>query len=324
MKKVFLVILKLAVSSGLLALIFSKIPWETIIGIMRRMDLLTFLAATFCYLVANFLSSIRWNLLVSRDMSTSRLFSYYMIGAFFNTCLPGLVGGDAVKAYYLSRDLKIRDQRAGSVPEQSPQHDTPLTVAIASVFMDRYIGLGALLTLGMFAYPFGTAYFAGTNGSWLLPLLFLGYVAVSTFLLFMPAHSPLRFLASFTIYVARYRTNYRILLQTFGYSLVIQMIGFCAVYILARGLGIPIDFLSIVLFLPIIIVFTLLPVSISGLGVREGAFVFFFGAVGVDAGQALALSLTWFLSIVAAGLWGLIAYLRIRATLRAEKEENPL
>lgn len=315
--------LKLAVSSGLLALILSKIPWESISGIMRRMDFPTFAAAILCYLAANYLSSIRWNLLVSRTISTNRLFSYYMIGAFFNTCLPGLVGGDAVKAYYLSRDLKLQDQRAGLSDTERPPHDTPLTVAIASVFMDRYIGLGALLTLGMIAYPFGQTYFGSTGSLWLLPGLFLGYGAVSLLLLLMPAGSPIRMLSSFTAYVSRYRTSPGILLQTFGYSLVIQIIGFFSVYLLARGLTIPVDFLSIVLFLPIIIILTLLPVSISGLGVREGAFVFFFGAIGVEAQQALALSLLWFLSVVAAGVWGLIAYLRIRATLRAEKEENP-
>lgn len=321
MKKALLLILKLCVSAGLLALLLSNIPWPAISGIMRQLNLSVFFAATLCYLAANYLSSIRWNLLVSRHMKTSCLFSYYMIGAFFNTCLPGLVGGDAVKAYYLAHDLKQQDDMTAQT--QLP-HDTPMTIAVASVFMDRYIGLGALLLLGMLAYPFGMPYLAGTNGTWLLPTLFLGYVAGTVLLYLMPINSSMKILSAFAAYAARYRTNYPILLRTFAYSIVVQLFGFLTVFLLARGLGIAIDFLSIMLFLPIIIILTLLPVSISGLGVREGAFVFFFGAIGIEQEKALALSLIWFLSTVTAGLWGFAAYLRIRKTLGAKKEEHAL
>lgn len=311
--------LKLSVSAGLLALIFSKIPWPTIAGILRQTDITAFIGAVLCYLCACYIASIRWNLLVSHDMRTSRLFTYYMIGAFFNTCLPGLVGGDAVKAWYLAKDLRAQ----GSATPDQMLADPPLTVAVASVFMDRLMGLGALLTLGMLAYPFGTAYLAGTDGAWLLPLIFAVYLLLLLLLFLLPSRNPFRMLTSFAVYVSRYRTNSRVLLAAFGYSLMIQLLGFFSIVILAHGLGIEINWVAIMVFLPIIVVFTLLPVSISGLGIREGAFVFFFGTVGVAAEKAIALSLLWFFSIVLSGLWGLGAYLRIRKSFGPEEKENP-
>lgn len=320
MKKTLLLILKLCVSTGLLAVIFSKIPLPAIAAILRQTDISAFIGAVLCYLCACYIASIRWNLLVSHDMRASRLFTYYMIGAFFNTCLPGLVGGDAVKAWYLTQDLKAQ---ASANPDQALT-DPPITIAVASVFMDRLMGLGALLTLGMLAYPFGTAYLAGTNSTWLLPLIFAIYLLLLFLLFLLPSKNPFRRLTSFAVYVSRYRTNSSVLLAAFGYSLMIQILGFFSIVILARGLGIEINLLAIMVFLPIIVVFTLLPVSISGLGIREGAFVFFFGTVGVEAEKAIALSLLWFFSLVLAGLWGLVAYLRIRKSFGPEEKKNSL
>jgi hypothetical protein len=59
---------------------------------------------------------------------------------------------------------------------------------------------------------------------------------------------------------------------------------------------------------PIITLVALLPVSVLGLGVKDGAFVFFFGGAGVAASLALAVSLTSYAVIIAASvLLGLVA-----------------
>jgi uncharacterized membrane protein YbhN (UPF0104 family) len=64
--------------------------------------------------------------------------------------------------------------------------------------------------------------------------------------------------------------------------------------------------------LPLIILFTSIPVSISGLGIREGAFVLFFGLIGIKPDIATAISLSWFISITIGSLWGLIEYIRYK------------
>jgi uncharacterized membrane protein YbhN (UPF0104 family) len=67
----------------------------------------------------------------------------------------------------------------------------------------------------------------------------------------------------------------------------------------------------------------MIPISISGIGIREGAFVFFLGTLGISPDKALTLSLLWFLSIVIAGLWGLCEYLRFKHLFRGAIEEEP-
>ena len=59
-------------------------------------------------------------------------------------------------------------------------------------------------------------------------------------------------------------------------------------------------------------IFSMLPISISGLGVREGAFVLFFGLIGIKPEVATAISLSWFMTISAAGIIGLIEYIRYK------------
>jgi len=121
-------------------------------------------------------------------------------------------------------------------------------------------------------------------------------------------------------YFGIYRSNTSLLCKTFFYSLIIQMLSFIAVFVLARDLALQIDFVTIMLNLPVIVLITLLPISVSGIGVRESAFIWLFGLAGVAAEKAMALSLLWFLSTVVAGVWGLFEYLRVRAALGPEKK----
>ena len=86
------------------------------------MSPLAFVAAILLYLLAQFTSTLRWKLLLPRMLGIRKLFSLYMIGSFFNTFLPGLIGGDAVKGFYL-----YKETGKGSL-------------TLASIFMDRYIG----------------------------------------------------------------------------------------------------------------------------------------------------------------------------------------
>jgi hypothetical protein len=95
-------------------------------------------------------------------------------------------------------------------------------------------------------------------------------------------------------------------------SAFVQLSAIFAVYVLALGIGEHVPFLACLIFLPLIIMFTALPISISGIGIREGAFVLFFGLIGIRPGVATALSLSWFLATTTGSLWGLIEYIRYK------------
>jgi glycosyltransferase 2 family protein len=292
--KILLVAVKLAISSSLLYFILTKTGIEQVFITLKSVSILSFIAAVALYIVAQITSTIRWKLLLPDGIGIRKVFSLYMIGAFFNTLLPGVIGGDAVKGFYLY-------QLTGKG-----------SMSLASVFMDRYIGFIGLIIICTLSFPFGYKYFAGSHLEWMLPLVILSFIIASFLIFGLRLGRQMRLLSEFYVYFHAYRNRTRIILQTLGLSIILQFMGILTVYILALGMGQHIPFIAFPIFLPLIILFTMIPVSISGLGVREGAFVLFFGLIGIKPEVSTALSLLWFLTVTTVSLIGLIEYIKYR------------
>ena len=81
-----------------------------------------------------------------------------------------------------------------------------------------------------------------------------------------------------------------------------------AVALLGAGIGIKLPLPFYFVSLPLVILITLIPISFNGIGVREGAFIYFFGLKGVGAEPALGLGLLFFSVQVALSLIGGMAY----------------
>ena len=313
LKTLLLFILKLSVSSGLLYLLISKVSIETIIEYIKLINPLAFASAIGLYIFSIYISSLRWALLISQKISIKRLFSMYMIGSFFNICLPGIIGGDAVKAYYLSRELKNtpsenRGKENLKINRINPESSV---IAIASVFMDRYIGLSALMIIGMIAFPFGLKYLEISTQNiliWLTPGIFFLFIFISFILFSYRVGGGIKLLHSIYEYFDIYKTKRDILIKCLLYSFIVQMSGIFAVFILSVGMSYNISLLIISIFMPMITLISLIPISISGIGLRELSFVVFLGSMGVPSDMSIALSLSWFFSVVAASILGLVLY----------------
>jgi uncharacterized protein (TIRG00374 family) len=313
--------LKIAVSAVLLYLLGSKVGGKAIVDNIMRLDPLLFVVACGLYLFATYLSSVRWRLLIPTPVPTVKLFSMYLIGGFFNTYMPGTIGGDAVKAYYLKNTLKKIESGSGAFLPEGRE----LTIAIASVFMDRYVGVLALLLVNIAVLPIGYSQIKGLPVSESLIWIMLGVSAVSLLagvvMFKFRIRGRLAFFSNIYDYFDHYSSKKSSLFATFFLSVVLQFINFVAVYILARGLSINISFAVLIIFMPAIVLISFVPLSISGLGIREGAFAFFLGAVGVSTDMAVTLSLVWFLSMVCVGAIGMFEYLRFKTVLGGEEKE---
>jgi uncharacterized protein (TIRG00374 family) len=323
-KQIAILIAKLSVSVILFYLLISKVGGKTILYNVRLLDPVAFFAAVGLYIISSYLSTMRWKLLVPYQSKTSRLFSIYMIGSFFNTYMPGIIGGDAVKAYYLNKELQTTG--SASKPQDQKEVTPSLAVAIASVFMDRYIGLSALLALGILAFPFGIGYLESASVQW--PVIWFVPAATSVFivssiLIFkFRIGGRLRFLFKTYQYFQFYGSKKNILGRCFIYSIIIQLLSILSIYVLAKGLSLNTSFLSLLIFVPIIVLVSFLPVSISGIGLREGAFIFLLGSTGIPAEKSMTLSIIWFLSVFVAGVWGLFEYLRFKTMFGREEKQK--
>ncbi len=289
MKKIGKLILRFLVTFSLLIYLSTKIDFHKLSAIIYKTNFILLFFASLLYILSSYLSTLRWKLFIplASDFRVKPLFSVYMIGCFFNMFLPGIMGGDVVKILLIKKNMGLKE-------------------AIASVFIERYIGFFALLLLGNI---FFIAFFESIPNDekiYLIPLSFLIFILV-TILLFFIRSIP------FFREIKQYLTNFhkKIFLQAFLYSILIQLTVMISVYLVSLSLRTYIPFHEIVIFLPLIIILSTLPISLSGIGVREWSFIFFFGPT-IGNENAIAISFLWFFSVLVASLYGGIEYLRFK------------
>lgn len=297
LNKASLFILKLLISSSLLYIVLSRTDIEKVFILLKEISPIAFISAVLIHVISQFLSSLRWRLLLPEGFGVGRLFSLYLIGSFFSTFLPGSVGGDAVKAYYLYKEKGMGFR------------------IVASVFMDRYIGFISLMTIGLIAFPFGYAYFRGSWVEWLLPLTILCFIMVSIIIFGLRIGSRFRAIRELYEHFHSYRKNRALIAKALLLSALLQAMIIISVYILSLGIGQDIKPMAFFVFLPIIATLSAIPISISGIGIREASFVLLLGFLDIKPDVATAISFAWFLSIAAGGLIGLFEYLRHKGSI---------
>jgi uncharacterized protein (TIRG00374 family) len=219
----------------------------------------------------------------------------FFVSTFAGTFLPASVGGDAVRAYSLSR-LKV------SVGD-----------AVASVFMDRMLGVASVLMMALVGL--GLARDLSGNVAIVLALAVTTALCATTVLLIfhagvfrlatavvnrLPAASVQRALRGLLESIRRYAAYRTQLVAVLAGSIAVQVLRVVQAYYLGRGLGMDVPLATYFAYIPLILLAMLLPVTFNGIGTSQAAFLWFFGRAGVPAPTAFALSVLF----VALGIIG--------------------
>ncbi|MCI5167821.1 MAG: UPF0104 family protein, partial [Candidatus Electrothrix sp. GM3_4] len=256
--------------------------------------------ALFAQLACLTVAAYRWQLIVSR-LGFKAPFAFYLgsyfKGAFFNQGLPTSIGGDGVRIYDCARVT-------GSAED-----------AFFGVFIDRVIGLAGLLLLNITAlllnrtllpphiyYPLLLILIALITG--LLLLFFLrkfSFFTVGKYLGFLGRLSE----RYFQVY-----SSLPALTSQLGLSILIHLLSMSTFFLLGQGVGLNFSAQVYMVMVPPVILLTLLPISLAGWGIREGAMVAFFLLIGAEKSQVLTFSLLYGFVSVIASLPGLIISLR--------------
>lgn len=308
MKTALSTLAKILISGAILYFLFRNMDLKALWQTFSSVQPFAVVFVAFLIVFNQSVSSYRWSVILKKDLDVSylRLLSIYFVGMFFSNFLPTMVGGDIVKGYYLYKYSRKGD------------------VAIASIFMDRYSGFAALMVITSLTLIPGYALIKGTSLPGFFALLIGSFVAMSLVIWVGPLHAGAMRLANKvhfyginnkidTLYkvLMSYKRHPGILVKAFICSLVVQcgvMIGY---YVLGMGLGMDIPLAYYFLFIPLTTVIAMLPISLSGLGIREGAFVFLFTMAGATKEQALTLSLLWFAIGVFVSVIGGVEYIRM-------------
>jgi glycosyltransferase 2 family protein len=250
----------------------------------------------------------RWIVLLRSSGSpvTTRVAArIFLVSSFVGSFLPAGVGADAARAYALSRHTA----RGGE--------------AIASVTIDRYLGIVALALLGAAGAFTSTRLLPSDQRGWLVAAaLLLTIASVGLFWLdriidrVLPAawHDGAigRRLRAATRSIGEYRGRPGTLFAVLILSFVVQWLRIIQAYGLGLGLGIDVPFSYYIVFMPVGLLLLLMPVSISGFGLPQGVIVWMLRPVGVPDAQGFALSTLIVLAGLAGNLPGAWLYLRGR------------
>jgi hypothetical protein len=246
---------------------------------------------------------LRWVLLlrgsgVAVDARTAgRIF---LVSSFVGSFLPAGVGADAARAYGLS------------------QHTVAGSEALASVAVDRLLGILSLVTMGIVGV---LVWSPDQRGDWRIAAAALVVTGASMTVfwadrvvrLCVPVHlhdGPIaRRALRTTDAVSRYRSRRGTLVHVMVWSLVVQVLRITQAYLLGLGLGLTVPFAYYLLFMPLGLLLLLLPISISGFGVPQGAIVWLLRPMGVPDEASFALSSLVVLTGLAGNLPGLWLWL---------------
>jgi hypothetical protein len=284
------VLARLAVAAGLTALILWKIDARAAGVALAAADWRWIAAAIALVLVDRALNAYRWLVLVrplaaGASLRLAGILRVFFVSTFVGTFLPASVGGDAVRAVALSRQ------------------GVAMADSVASVLVDRVFG-----TLSILLVAAGAVWFAPpSTPAWLGPVtVALAVVAAAGVVFGLFSDSAERLatgllggLTRGTLHKAgtnllqslrRYAHSTGALWNVLVSSIAVQGLRIVQAWMLGLSLGLDPGFAAYLVYIPVILVVMMLPISVSGIGTSQAAFVWLFAAPGVTEEGAFALA----------------------------------
>ncbi len=313
-------VFKIAVSAGLILWLILKLDLRATSKAFSTLSMSYFVLALVTFAASLLLGNIQWLILLRIQgirIGFWKTLSFYFVGAFFNNFLPANIGGDVIRIYDVYK-------------QSNPAHSS-----IAATVTDRLFGM---LGLAFLAVPAGLAIIggkasAGIHGKLeeitvitILAFVIIIGLAISVILSRRIAAHFERLLRPILIGGLRekIRTTYESfhlyskrsgsLVLVVAVAILVQILRTLVHYEISEAMGLGIHWLYFFVFIPLIALFIALPISIGGLGVREGLTIFFFcnAIPGLERESVFTMGLlAYFVGIIVSLIGGVIYFLRV-------------
>ncbi len=296
-------VVKIVVTLAIFFLIFRTIDIRKVVVTIGDAHLGYVMLGFAAQLFSTFLASYRWSIIM-KELCFGQHFLFYLKsyfkGAFFNQALPTSIGGDALRVLDIVRlGFRKRDSFAG-------------------VFIDRLVGLVGLLMLNLVANLLRPGLLPDEI-FWVINALSAGGISAILILMAVQRFNLARFRffrkSSWLrpLYGLSRRTN-RVYRGTKGaiqvaMTILTHLFSVIAFYWLAQGVGMHYGLIIFLVIVPPVILLTLVPVTLAGWGVREGAMIGLFTLIGADKTMVLSMSILYGLALIVTSLPGLYFYL---------------
>lgn len=292
-KKLLWSVLRLSIAGVILYYLFTHIPLSGVLAAVTSARADYLIAASIVSILVQLIVGYRLKFFTDNQgltLSVSQVLEVNFTTVFYGLFLPGgNVAGGAIRFYRLAKQ------------------DKKMTEALASLAFDRMTATVALCVVGIFFWLINLPSSSDYIG--LSMIAVLGALALVHLWLFhgrtpLPLGTILGWLhRSFVsakmqkllTSLKRYRDlSLGSLASNLAVSIMTQLMGTLVYYVLALSLGLHISFVTLAWVRSAVVLLTMIPISMSGLGMREGALVFLLKPYGVGGEEALALSLLVF------------------------------
>jgi uncharacterized membrane protein YbhN (UPF0104 family) len=299
--RILKLLVKIGVSAGLIAFMLHTFDVKGLADHLREASPWSLAAVVMISIAMAPLHAARWLVVVRAAggrLALGPATKMVLIGYFFSQVLPSAVGGDAVRTWCAYRaGLRASD-------------------AVNSVVLDRAIALVGLMLLGAFTLP----WLADRVGDATLVNAFAAVIVlgIGGFAAFVGFGGLTKALTRWRVgrLLSRLADLARATMLTPARVvplLAISIGGFVVacwlVYMIARGMSLEIRFTDCLLLVPPVLLASVIPVSIAGWGMREGAMVVALGFAGVAPAAAFVVSVLYGLCVAAASLPGSLFWL---------------
>ncbi len=293
-------IVRLVVTASLFALIFRTIDVKELLATYKDIVPRLLMLGIVFQLLSTTLASYRWYL-VMQPLGYGQSFSFflksYFKGSFFNQGLPTSIGGDAVRVLDVSRlGERKRD-------------------AFVGVFIDRVLGLIGLLVLNLVVNLFNPHLLP--PGLFLTINLLIGLGLLGFAVLFMLQHWRLlsrwrlsRFLMRISAHLSIVLSSPKQALVQLVLSVTVHFLSLLAIFLIGRSVELDFSLITYLVLVPPALLLTLVPLSLAGWGIREGALIGLFTLLGADKVTVLSMSILYGIVLIVASLPGLVVYMK--------------
>jgi len=308
-KKLIGWLLKAGISAGILWYILLNIPFSNILTLLKTADLRWFLLAFLCALSFSYCHALRMKIFTANQgmsLSVMQIFNIGLSSNFYSLFLPGgSLSGGPIRWYKLSQ--------VDNMPAQ----------ALVSMVYNRIVHITTITGVGFLFWILDPSLKKDNSAGWLLAAAAIILVAFHFLALGKHTSSFLETWLHRISFIPQWiREKIKKILNSarqtqnlspkswfsiWVFSALGDAFGICSFYLLALALGVELNLIHWGWIRSSVVLLTLLPISIAGLGIREGAFVILLGPFGIEPTSAVAYSFILFIQIlVLAGLGGLI------------------
>jgi hypothetical protein len=317
-------VLKILIRVLIGAGVFGFLIWRSDVGelwdTIRQAEVVYLLGGLAAIFTGLFVSAFRWKAYLDAlelQLSYATLFRLYFVGTFFNAFLPTGIGGDAYKAVRLGHGKES------------------LAPAFASVFLDRFAGVVGMAAIGLISSSYILATGDDRRRVPLIALaLSVAIMGAATILLLGGE----RLLGKGRL-VKRHGIGGRVrramrqihaagrhpeaAARGYVFGVLFQGLVFTYHVMIAKALGI--EGVPLAAFASIVVISslaTMIPLSINGLGFREGAYIWALGRYGVEHDTALAFALLVLASLLLSSIVGGVIYVALGGEVHGRRSQG--